>query len=345
MGKVKKIAPRPKTKNLEISMILETKNKVKSSVTNKKRGFNRKKIKSENGEDTITIQIPSSTFVNIVDESTSIVKSEGDEEQITLIVSNIDENRQFHEEIVIIKDEDLVRSDNDSPGQIYEEDDKFFSHVNVTENSFECRLCPKTYKSIKVILSHLHKEHQISLEISEERFRQFQMKFRKESKFESSDKNSKHMCLKCGKSFSSKTVLSDHERSDCGSNPIYECNICNKRYHSAGSLKTHKTMHTGELNHVCPYCGQTFRTAGQVKIHSRKHTGDKPYKCNECGKAFGYRESLLTHESIHTGVKRFMCECGQRFSCISNLKAHRKSHRDTCGKFPIITKPIPTGKS
>lgn len=60
-----------------------------------------------------------------------------------------------------------------------------------------------------------------------------------------------------------------------------------------------------------------------------------------CEKAFSYRESLLTHLSLHTGVKRFMCQaCGNRFSCISNLQAHRKTHRNTCGLLPNMTKPV-----
>ncbi|KAJ6642937.1 Zinc finger protein, partial [Pseudolycoriella hygida] len=148
------------------------------------------------------------------------------------------------------------------------------------------------------------------------------------------------VCPNCGRNFSSKVALSDHERSNCGNSPIYECKICRKSYHSAGSLKTHSTVHSGELPHLCNYCGKAFRTQGQVKIHERKHNGLKPFKCEFCDKSFAYRESLLTHVSIHTGLKRFMCQaCGSRFSCISNLQAHRKSHKATCGLTPSITKP------
>lgn len=49
----------------------------------------------------------------------------------------------------------------------------------------------------------------------------------------------------------------------------------------------------------------------------------------------------MTHMAVHTGLKRFECQsCGQRFSCISNLQAHRKSHKRTCGMTPMISKPI-----
>lgn len=60
-----------------------------------------------------------------------------------------------------------------------------------------------------------------------------------------------------------------------------------------------------------------------------------------CPKAFAYRESLLTHVSTHNGIRRFLCQtCGLRFSCISNLQAHRRARKLTCGAQPNMTKPV-----
>lgn len=88
-----------------------------------------------------------------------------------------------------------------------------------------------------------------------------------------------YVCPRCGRKFSSKLALNDHERSKCGDSPVYKCNVCDKSYHSAGSLKTHSTVHTGELPHLCKFCGKAFRTQGQVKVHERKHNGEKPFQC------------------------------------------------------------------
>lgn len=87
------------------------------------------------------------------------------------------------------------------------------------------------------------------------------------------------MCPQCGKNFTSKVALSDHERAKCGTSPIYKCDVCEKFYHSAGSLKTHQTIHSGTMPHLCNYCGKPFRTQGQVKVHERRHNGEKPFKC------------------------------------------------------------------
>lgn len=150
-----------------------------------------------------------------------------------------------------------------------------------------------------------------------------------------------YVCPQCGKSFSSKASVSDHERSQCGKNPIYQCEICEKFFHTASSLKNHYSVHTNELPHSCQYCGKGFRSRGQVKVHERQHTGEKPFKCEFCPKSFGHRETLHTHRSSHTGIKRYMCSgCGQRFACVSNLQCHRRSHRDTCGTVPTVSRVV-----
>lgn len=147
------------------------------------------------------------------------------------------------------------------------------------------------------------------------------------------------VCAACGSKFHSRVALSDHEQADCGRSPIYKCQDCFKCLHSAGSLKTHQLIHSGDLPFPCSHCKKRFRTQGQVKVHERSHTGEKPFACSQCDKTFGHRESLMTHMSLHTGIKRFMCKaCGNRFSCISNLKAHRRTHRNTCGQLPLDTK-------
>lgn len=43
--------------------------------------------------------------------------------------------------------------------------------------------------------------------------------------------------------------------------------------------------------------------------------------------------------TVHTGIKRFLCNgCGKRFTCVSNLQAHRKVQSDTCGLLPLNAK-------
>ncbi|CAJ2502000.1 Uu.00g048530.m01.CDS01 [Anthostomella pinea] len=57
----------------------------------------------------------------------------------------------------------------------------------------------------------------------------------------------------------------------------------------------------------------------------------KKHKCKICDKRFTRPSSLQTHMYSHTGEKPFCCEvegCGRHFSVVSNLRRHRKVHKN-----------------
>uniref|UniRef100_A0A1A9Z9G2 C2H2-type domain-containing protein n=1 Tax=Glossina pallidipes TaxID=7398 RepID=A0A1A9Z9G2_GLOPL len=148
------------------------------------------------------------------------------------------------------------------------------------------------------------------------------------------------VCDKCGRKFLGRTQLTDHVRSDCGRLPIYQCQECGKCLTTAGILKTHMLLHKADRPYQCDQCGKTFKIKAQYKAHLKyRHSDEKHFKCHLCPKAYPYRESLLTHMTVHTGIKRFLCNgCGKRFTCVSNLQAHRKVQADTCGLLPLNAK-------
>jgi len=57
----------------------------------------------------------------------------------------------------------------------------------------------------------------------------------------------------------------------------------------------------------------------------------KKHKCKVCDKRFTRPSSLQTHIYSHTGEKPFACEvegCGRHFSVVSNLRRHKKVHKN-----------------
>nr|XP_049464455.1 zinc finger protein 431 [Anopheles coluzzii] len=182
----------------------------------------------------------------------------------------------------------------------------------------ECTLCQKLFTKPDCLQRHVRYAHKTK-------------------------RRSKYICSKCGKSFPSVTSLSDHERANCGTEPIYQCARCEKHYASYSSLKMHQTVHDNVLPYVCGCCGKAFRTKGQLKVHERAHTGERPFECEICSRSFPYRESLMTHRTIHTGVTRHECkECLRKFSCYGNLKKHRQIHHGVGDK---VQKRQEEGKS
>lgn len=208
----------------------------------------------------------------------------------------------------------------------------------------KCQCCAQHFETEEEVLLHGKTEHPERLLCVECDivFREHEKLVRHRNQQHVEEKIIKkyhYVCPICGKSFSSRAAVSDHERSNCGRNPIYTCEICLKSFHTSSSLKNHYSLHSNELPFSCQFCGKSYRTKGQVKVHERQHTGEKPFHCEFCPKSFAHRESLSTHRSSHTGIKRFMCSgCGQRFTCVSNLQAHKRSHKDTCGTVPNVSR-------
>jgi Zinc finger, C2H2 type len=57
----------------------------------------------------------------------------------------------------------------------------------------------------------------------------------------------------------------------------------------------------------------------------------KKHKCKICDKRFTRPSSLQTHMYSHTGEKPFACNvegCGRQFSVVSNLRRHKKVHKN-----------------
>ncbi|XP_064418971.1 zinc finger protein ZFP2-like [Latimeria chalumnae] len=162
-----------------------------------------------------------------------------------------------------------------------------------------------------------------------------------------------YQCAKCGKSFSKRSNLNQHQKihreeklyicTDCGKGFPYfstlsrhqkvhkdkghKCTECGRSFRSSSNLKSHRRTHTGEKLYECTDCGQSFIQLSSLNRHQHICTGEKPYQCTDCGQSFSQSSRLNAHQRIHTGEKPYKCtECGKSFRELSNLKQHTRIH-------------------
>ncbi|KAL7739361.1 hypothetical protein ACLKA6_003967 [Drosophila palustris] len=153
-----------------------------------------------------------------------------------------------------------------------------------------------------------------------------------------------HICLVCGKGFSTSSSLNTHRRIHSGEKP-HECQVCGKRFTASSNLYYHRMTHIKEKPHKCNLCAKSFPTPGDLKSHKYVHSGSWPFKCSICFRGFSKQTNLKNHLFLHSGDKPHGCElCKKRFALACNLRAHMKTHDGNlqdgcirCGKAFVVT--------
>lgn len=88
--------------------------------------------------------------------------------------------------------------------------------------------------------------------------------------------------------------------------PEFICNICNRKYQTAGSLSSHKKsahQDVQKTRKLCEICSKSFSTLTSYKEHLTLHSDDRDkmqLKCPECGKWLKNKRCLKSHLLLHT---------------------------------------------
>ncbi|XP_053545413.1 oocyte zinc finger protein XlCOF6.1-like [Bombina bombina] len=77
------------------------------------------------------------------------------------------------------------------------------------------------------------------------------------SLFETHKSHMRNVCSECGKRFTRKSSLVNHQKTHSGERP-FSCSECGKCFAEKSNLIKHQSIHTGEKAFSCSYCGKCF---------------------------------------------------------------------------------------
>ncbi|XP_044268277.1 PR domain zinc finger protein 15-like [Tribolium madens] len=173
-------------------------------------------------------------------------------------------------------------------------------HLGAIHNKkYSCVSCGKNYYSNKELLEHncskipiADKERFMCPICDKLFFREIYLK-RHLKTHDQKGRNSKPTqitCDICGLNLIYTSYFSHKKKHE---EPSYVCEVCNKKFHRADSLREHILVHQSN-EYECNICHKKYKTKKALNYHIKQHNVGS-YKCSLCDATFKLSQSLNRH--------------------------------------------------
>lgn len=200
------------------------------------------------------------------------------------------------------------------------------NHTN--EKPFQCKICPKTFKSNYTLRKHLLKH----FGCLERDCNICGKHFNKPSNYEEhmelhamqkANKEKTHICDFCGQSFYVQRQLAVHLRRHKKKDLKCDYPGCHWTFAYQNELNAHKRTHNNERKYLCDTCGFTAFEKYHLRRHEKIHKNERKHHCEYCTYKAGNKTHLRRHMRIHIGSKPFKCPyCSFACNTHENIRKH-----------------------
>lgn len=163
---------------------------------------------------------------------------------------------------------------------------------------FQCTKCPMNFNKYDQLCKHNNYKH----------------------------KSKQIKCEHCDKVYNFKYIRKRIRTHQTNRKRIYKCEICSSTYYDSDNLREHiKTKHRNPIikKFSCTVCNFKFMTLHSLKSHMKVHTKEKPYDCKFFNITFTWKQTLKTHENNHLSLKPYKCNyCNKKFTQHANKTSH-----------------------
>ncbi|EAT38620.1 AAEL009502-PA [Aedes aegypti] len=166
------------------------------------------------------------------------------------------------------------------------------------DKNIECGHCSRRFFDMRKLSDHMRYKHQKGNEIicdicskvftSKSNFERHQLSFHNDARVN---------CPLCKKSLKNEYSLQAHMERHREATMDIKCEFCDKRSPTVNAMRQHvRAVHTNqERNYKCTYCDKAFLRKNNLKTHITIHTGELLYGCESCEKRCRTAGNLYAH--------------------------------------------------